>query len=97
MLAIMLNNTTSCESACRESIKDLRSQEVLDIVTVNDLEKLLFRFSFDFEHPAELNKIFGTNYIFSRSVLESIFLAGNATFVRFEASCGSINPTFLKE
>ena len=70
---------------------------MLDIEPVGTNDKLLFRFMLDFEHPAELGSIFGRNYLFSRSVLENLFIKGNATHIRVESSCGTINPVFLKE
>jgi hypothetical protein len=69
--------------------------ETLEMLPLSDESKQLVKLSFHFEHPAELENVSAENYIFSRSVLESIFLRPNATHLRIESACGTINPVYF--
>lgn len=83
--------------AAAESGQYLWASEQLEIVSTNDPAKHLYRFRFNFSHRAELGHISGTNYVFSRSVLENWLVEGNSSQIRVEQACGTINSFLLKE
>ncbi len=58
--------------------------------------KLLFEFDFQFSHYYDFTSLISENLIWSRSILENIFVAANASYVRVEQACGTVNPVYLE-
>ena len=60
-------------------------------------DKTLLQFKFSFTHPTNTDSLVSENYLFSRAVLESLFVRTKASIVKLESACGTLNPYFFRD